>query len=106
MCGAITAGEPYCVAHSAEAERQERQPWRAGYQDPAYRHARRQAIARARGRCEECGELLEGACEVDHVIPLSDGGENLVSNLMVRCLPCHRRKTAADKRRRRERGTA
>lgn len=100
ICGAITAGSPYCVAHSAEGERTERQPWRKGYSDPAYRRARAEALERAGGRCEECGEELGEGAEVDHVVALRDGGANVIGNLLVRCRRCHRRKSAADRRRR------
>jgi 5-methylcytosine-specific restriction endonuclease McrA len=31
--------------------------------------------------------------ETDHVIPLKDGGKNLISNLQLLCFKCHMRKT-------------
>ena len=43
--------------------------------------------------CEFCGERAE---EVDHIIPLSMGGERLsVSNVQALCRECHRRKHLA-----------
>jgi 5-methylcytosine-specific restriction endonuclease McrA len=32
--------------------------------------------------------------DIDHVIPLYEGGPNHPSNLRVLCLPCHKRETA------------
>lgn len=102
LCGARTAGGPWCAAHSAEGERLARQPSRAAYRDPAYVANRTRRYELAGGRCEECGaDLSEAAWECDHVVPLRDGGSNLTSNLRVRCRDCHRAKTRADRRRRR-----
>jgi 5-methylcytosine-specific restriction endonuclease McrA len=70
-----------------------------------YRRARRSLIAGAKGsatiqqiearvayygwRCAYCGGPFE---EVDHVIPLSQGGTNWLSNLRPACSSCNRRK--------------
>jgi predicted kinase len=52
--------------------------------------------------CVMC--LAEGrvtaAAEVDHIIPLRDGGEHAEENLQPLCKPHHSRKTARDVRRR------
>ncbi|MCH2187426.1 HNH endonuclease [Myxococcota bacterium] len=34
--------------------------------------------------------------EVDHIIPLVDGGSHDMTNLQSLCTPCHKRKTAAE----------
>lgn len=47
--------------------------------------------------CEAAGRLTE-ATELDHVVPLAQGGSHDWSNLAGRCTPCHAAKT------RRERG--
>jgi 5-methylcytosine-specific restriction protein A len=45
--------------------------------------------------CEECGEEL--AREVDHVVPIEDGGDPwAMSNLSSLCSPCHSKKTRAE----------
>jgi 5-methylcytosine-specific restriction protein A len=52
--------------------------------------------------CEHCkaeGRTTAGA-EVDHIVPLNDGGTNEPGNLQTLCKRCHSRKTAADVARR------
>jgi 5-methylcytosine-specific restriction endonuclease McrA len=43
------------------------------------------------GRCVYCGGPYQ---ELDHVVPLSRGGEHSLSNLRPSCTPCNRRKWA------------
>jgi hypothetical protein len=50
-------------------------------------------------RCVDCGNRW--SLEHDHVVPFVDGGPTSVGNLRLRCGPCHIRKTADDRRRRR-----
>ena len=38
---------------------------------------------------------------VDHILPLADGGTNVVENLQSLCVPCHAKKTGEDVRKRR-----
>lgn len=54
----VVPGTDLCEYHGSEAFRLVTQPQRAGYRDPAYRRARRVAIRRAKGKCEECGRPL------------------------------------------------
>jgi 5-methylcytosine-specific restriction protein A len=65
------------------------------------------AIIRERGRrCEDpaCQSPNHGAGQKvygDHVVELQDGGALLdPSNVMLRCAPCHGRKTAAESNKR------
>lgn len=91
------------------------------------REARRLVRGRDRGRCAECGldtyalrrrirgrgshrKLRElgfvphrSLWELDHRIPLIDGGSHELSNLQTLCTPCHRRKTAREASERRSR---
>ncbi len=64
---------------------------------PEWRKARQAALARAGGRCEQCGSRR--ALQVDHIIPVSQGGTHGLGNLQVLCSgpgSCHARKTAAE----------
>lgn len=50
-------------------------------------------------RCEDCGR--GGRVIGDHIIERKDGGAELdPSNIRLRCIPCHNRKTARVKARR------
>ena len=47
-------------------------------------------------KCNECGEMLRANFEVDHILPLSQGGNNEFHNLSALCQPCHKEKTKND----------
>jgi 5-methylcytosine-specific restriction protein A len=84
-----------------ERERNRRESWRASYTSGAYRRNRVQAIANTAGRCARCGRtvfvLTDGKWVkasssfggVHHIKPLSQGGDDSVSNLVVLCRDCH-----------------
>ena len=59
-----------------------------------WRKARDKALARARRRCEKCGSIKD--VQVDHIIPVSQGGTHLQANLQVLCGEHHRAKTAGE----------
>lgn len=91
------------------------------------REARRRVRRRDRGVCAGCGldtyalkRRLRGRgshrklrelgfkprkslWELDHVVPLIDGGGHELRNLQTLCTPCHKRKTAEEAARRGER---
>jgi 5-methylcytosine-specific restriction endonuclease McrA len=96
------------------------------------REARRRIRRRDRGICAECrvdtyavrreikkigrGRTRElrsrgykprqSLWELDHIVPLIDGGTHDDENLQTLCTPCHTRKTAAEARARAERARA
>ena len=99
-------GTARCELHpypprESEASRNLRHPYRAEYSSPEYRHNRPLALARAAGRCEACGGPLGESPEVDHVLPVRDGGTSALSNLRALCRSCVKVKNRDDKRRRR-----
>lgn len=55
-----------------------------------------------RGRTRRLRELgflpRRSLWELDHVVPLIDGGSHDPSNLQTLCVPCHRRKSAEEAR--------
>jgi 5-methylcytosine-specific restriction endonuclease McrA len=107
VCGRrALPGSTRCALHQRppapripEAERAKREPYRAGYRDPAYRKARALRFERAGGRCELCRQPLQpGHWHAHHVLPLRMGGNNAVANLRVLCERCHNLVTLQDRR--------
>lgn len=102
VCGVASQGN-YCLLHEPqvdEAERNARNPYRKAYSDPEYARNRRIRFERAGGRCEMCGIGLQPAeWDCDHLVDVKNGGTNSLDNLRVLCRPCHKRKTAATRRR-------
>lgn len=100
----------YLGPRPTEAERNASMPWRKHRSSAEYRRNRIARYHFAGGRCEEpsCRIRLKGdlypdgaSWECDHLIELVDGGTDEIENLRCRCLPCHRLKTAAARRARR-----
>ena len=48
-------------------------------------------------RCARCGATER--LELDHVVPLGDGGADDLANVQLLCAVCHAAKTAAERRR-------
>lgn len=46
------------------------------------------------GKCFYCHEDLQGVGTIDHYVPLSKGGTNYPSNIVLACWPCNNRKRA------------
>jgi hypothetical protein len=57
-------------------------------------HRLRWKVAAAQSfKCKLCGHLLGSEIDLDHIVPLSAGGTDAMSNLQVLHLHCHRTKT-------------
>jgi len=113
---------------SKEGELDRRRRWHPAcvdvYNASDPREARRRVRRRDRGRCADCGvdtyavkrevrgkgmtrKLRErgyvprrSLWELDHIVPLIDGGSHAIDNLQTLCTPCHKQKTAAEARER------
>lgn len=44
-------------------------------------------------KCKQCNTILDYSYEVDHIVPLYQGGSNDTTNLQALCRNCHGRKT-------------
>jgi hypothetical protein len=49
--------------------------------------------ARQEWRCSSCGMLLSAAYQIDHTVPLVDGGADAITNATAMCANCHALKT-------------
>ena len=101
----------YYIEHR-EKERERKRKYRTAHPDyDRARHARRRARKRSaggtytaedvqrqyesqHGRCWWCMAALNGIYHVDHLVPLSKGGHNSPSNLVVACPSCNQKKHA------------
>lgn len=57
---------------------------------------RKVVAANQRWQCAHCKELLPASFEIDHIIPVSQGGSSDVSNLAALCPNCHKEKTTKE----------
>ena len=93
--------ESYCEAHKPK-------PWAtstrrqtktvSGWEES---RRRKRILAKYQECCHWCGRKSEAAeLEMDHVVPLAEGGPDTEANLApIHKEPCHRQKTAAEARR-------
>ena len=49
-----------------------------------------------KGKCVYCREPLGTNYQADHIVALSKGGSNWISNIQLTCGPCNNRKRATD----------
>ena len=74
-------------------------PWVGKTDDtPAPRRVRLRVFDAQGGLCADCGVKLGpfNPWDLDHIIALINGGENIEANLQALCKGCHRGKTAKD----------
>jgi len=96
----VDSGETYCPEHKRQTQKnvdaRRGTSNERGY-NATWRRLRRMVLNRE-PLCREC--LKEGrltpATEVDHIVPLSQGGTNDLENLQPLCHSCHSRKTAKE----------
>ncbi len=52
--------------------------------------------AQQRGRCAICRTSIKSEYHIDHIIPVSKGGEHIARNIQLLCPPCNMRKSNKD----------
>lgn len=65
----------------------------------AWMQTRRRVLLNGGFECTACGRVHQSN-EVDHRVPLEQGGSNELHNLQVLCHDCHAEKTANEQRKR------
>ena len=100
-CPRLTIASASRCRNCAQADQLKRNNARGGWDWPVIkaqvldRDGRRCQDARPQSvRFPDCG----GDLEVDHIIPLSEGGTNDLDNLITRCRRHHAEKTARERR--------
>ena len=58
---------------------------------------RREVLVDGGFACVDCGQVSMSN-QIDHDTPLEQGGSNDKSNLRIRCIPCHTKKSVAEQR--------
>ena len=103
-CPELTRRERFCIQHK-KAHNQRIDQARRPSRKLAYGRNWRKRRLVLLGRDPVCHAVLPGgavcrgaATEVDHIVPLADGGSNRDSNLQTMCKGCHSRKTMAELR--------
>jgi 5-methylcytosine-specific restriction endonuclease McrA len=73
-----------------ELERERARRWwvRLGLSRSDWETIKSEVFARDGYRCAYCG-TTEGEMQVDHIVPLVQGGTNDLGNLTVACQPCN-----------------
>jgi 5-methylcytosine-specific restriction endonuclease McrA len=67
---------------------------RLGMSKKKWQALRQAVLERDNHTCRECGDQDGPNLHVDHIIPLSKGGPNDMSNLRALCAKCNQRKGA------------
>lgn len=103
----LTCGTPadgsYCREHEPEPWGDSKRRQRVRLSGGAEQARARRVLRAYATVCHVCGR--PGATEVDHVVPLAEGGADDETNLApVHATPCHQAKTAAEAARGRARG--
>lgn len=67
----------------------------SGYRQPGnWGKLKARVLRRDRDTCQQCGAYR--VAEVDHVVPVSQGGTHDLGNLRAICNRCHRAKTTTE----------
>lgn len=69
-----------------------------------WRRIRDAVMRRDQGLCQQCmrHDVVSPASEVDHIVPVSEGGKDVESNLEAICKSCHKAKTQTESQRARQ----
>ena len=87
---------PWLAKRARKASPRRDQSW-AGYNKRSWKLARLERLSIDNWQCQDCGRVVTGRdANVDHVVPKSAGGSDLMANLRTLCRSCHSRKTVIE----------
>ena len=104
-CPELVRDGPYCKQHKREVNRaydKERGTSAQRGYGANWRKLRKMVLSRSPicedpfGLHKKYGDIVITATEVDHAIPLRNGGTNEMSNLQALCKSCHSHKTVVE----------
>ena len=95
-CGIPSTGS-YCPEHQPKPWATSTRKQRLKVSSSEERRRAKRVMARYLGACHWCGN--PGATQIDHVVPLAEGGPDDETNLLPIHDHCHREKTQAEARR-------
>lgn len=102
-CRSVGYGTTRCPAHTRGLAARKNMKRAAAPGDGAARRARRVLVDAGLGQCDGCRDWHSPPdLEIDHVKALADGGHDIAENLQVLCKLCHRAKSAAENKARRQ----
>ena len=94
-CPVVVIGAAYCPLHApARSAAARLSPSQRGY-DRRWQRLRRMILAQQPFcvMCQRAGRVV-AATDVDHIVPLAEGGTSAADNLQPLCHSCHSAKTA------------
>lgn len=86
LCGRLTRQGSYCAAHSRPWSR--RSPSSIATDQRGWAKVRAEVLRRDWNACVRCGD--PDNLQVHHIVPVSEGGANVIANLETLCASCHR----------------
>ncbi|HDR9100695.1 HNH endonuclease [Burkholderia vietnamiensis] len=104
-CRALVDVPGYCERHQSEATGWASPRWSGSRHERGYGSRwvkiRERIMKRDNGLCQQClrARKVTRAEHVDHIVSKASGGTDTDSNLEALCGPCHRAKTARERRR-------
>lgn len=100
-CGMLGQGR-YCTKHDTKANHSgfTHALYAGKSRGSAWTKLREAILRRDDYLCQVCAEAgqITNAKEVDHIVPISQGGDDEPYNLQSICRPCHIAKTAKESR--------
>lgn len=94
-CLEIATDKGKCPAHAPAPFDGAKTRWNAK-RPPRWAATRNRVIKAAHGLCELCGSA---GAQVDHIIPVAEGGSWELPNLRLLCTDCHKIKSQEDRNR-------